>query len=89
MTADNYLIVNGSGASSYPISTYSWVLLYTKQSNQNNGLALGKMLDWMVTAGQSDASAIGYAPLPSNVVSLAESTIEKMQNSSGTNLFAQ
>jgi phosphate transport system substrate-binding protein len=89
VTADNYLIVNGSGAGSYPISTYSWVLLYTKQSNQNNGLALGKMLDWMVTSGQSDASAIGYAPLPSNVVSLAESTIEKMQNSSGTNLFAQ
>jgi phosphate transport system substrate-binding protein len=83
----NYLIVNGSGAGSYPISTYSWVIVYQKQANSNNGLALGKLLDWMVTAGQSDASSIGYAPLPSNIVSLAVSTIEQMQNSSGQSLF--
>jgi phosphate transport system substrate-binding protein len=88
VTADNYLIVNGSGAGSYPISTYSWVIVYQKQSNSNNGLALGKMLDWMATAGQSDAGAIGYVPLPGNVQALAISTIEKMQNSSGQALFS-
>jgi phosphate transport system substrate-binding protein len=87
VTADNYLIVNGSGSGAYPISTYSWIIVYQKQANQNNGLALGKLLDWMVTSGQSDASAIGYAPLPSNIVTLAVSTIEKMANSSGQLLF--
>jgi phosphate transport system substrate-binding protein len=88
VTADNYLIVNGTGAGAYPISTYSWVILYQKQSNANNGLALGKMLDWMATAGQSDAAAIGYVPLPANIQSLAISTIMKMENSSGTPLFS-
>jgi phosphate transport system substrate-binding protein len=88
VTADNYLIVNGSGAGAYPISTYSWVIVYQKQSNQNNGIALGKMLDWMATAGQADSSAIGYVALPANIQSLAISTIMKMQNSSGQNLFS-
>jgi phosphate transport system substrate-binding protein len=88
VSADNYLIVNGSGAGAYPISTYSWIILYQKQTNQNNGIALGKLLHWMVTAGQSDAAAIGYAPLPSNVVALAEATILKMQNASGQSLFS-
>jgi phosphate transport system substrate-binding protein len=84
----NYLIVNGSGSGSYPISTYSWVIVFQKQSNTNNGLALGKMLDWMATAGQSDASAIGYVPLPANITNLAIATIMQMQNSSGQALFS-
>ena len=88
VTADNYLIVNGTGAGAYPISTYSWVIVYQKQSNSNNGIALGKMLDWMATAGQSDSAAIGYVPLPSNVQSLAISTIMKMESSSGQPLFS-
>jgi phosphate transport system substrate-binding protein len=88
VTADNYLIVNGSAAGAYPISTYSWVLVYQKQSNQNNGIALGKMLDWMATAGQADSTAIGYVPLPSNIVALAEATIKKMTNSAGQALFS-
>jgi phosphate transport system substrate-binding protein len=88
VSATNYLIVNGSGAGSYPISTYSWVIVYQKQSNTNNGIALGKMLDWMATAGQSDSAAIGYVPLPSNIQSLAEATINQMQNSSGQPLFS-
>jgi phosphate transport system substrate-binding protein len=88
VTADNYLIVNGSGAGAYPISTYSWVIVYQKQSNTNNGLALGKMLDWMATAGQADASAIGYVSLPANIQALAIATIEKMENSSGQPLFS-
>jgi len=87
VTADNYLIVNGSGAGSYPISTYSWIIVYQKQANTNNGIAMGKLLNWMVNAGQSEASSIGYAPLPANIVSLADSTINQMENSSGAALF--
>ena len=88
VTADNYLIVNGSGAGAYPISTYSWVLVYQKQANTNNGIALGKLLHWMATTGQADSSAIGYVALPANIQALATSTIQKMENSSGQPLFS-
>ena len=77
-----------SATQAYPISTYSWVIVYQKQSNSNNGIALGKMLDWMATAGQADSSAIGYVALPSNIQALAIATIEKMENSSGQPLFS-
>ncbi len=88
VTADNYLIVNGSGAGSYPISTYSWVIVYQKQSNTNNGIALGKLLHWMSTTGQADSSAIGYVALPANIQALANATILKMENSAGQPLFS-
>ena len=88
VTPTNYLIVNGPGAGSYPISTYSWVIVYQKQANTNNGIALGKMLHWMATTGQSDAAAIGYVPLPASIQALATSTIMQMQSSSGAPLFS-
>ncbi len=88
VTADNYLIVNGSGAGAYPISTYSWVLVYQKQANSNNGIALGKLLHWMATTGQADSSAIGYVALPANIQALANATILKMENAAGQPLFS-
>jgi len=88
VTADNYLIVNGSGAGSYPISTYSWVIVYQKQANTNNGIALGKLLHWMSSTGQADSTAIGYVALPPNIEALANATILQMENSSGQPLFS-
>jgi phosphate transport system substrate-binding protein len=89
VSAGSPLIVNppASAGSAYPISTYSWAIVTQKQANTNNGIALGKLLDWMVTTGQGQASAIGYAPLPSNVTSLAVSTILQMQTATGAPLF--
>jgi hypothetical protein len=39
--------VNQPGASSYPISGYSWVLVYTRQTNQATGQVLAAMLNWL------------------------------------------
>jgi phosphate transport system substrate-binding protein len=75
----NFAIVNAPGSSSYPICGYSWALVYQKQTNQSHGVALGKVFDWETNTGQGQASAIGYAPLPSNVQALAHSTILQMQ----------
>ncbi len=75
----NFAIVNAPGASSYPICGYSWALVYENQTNEANAVALGKLFDWVTNSGQSQASAIGYAPLPSNVQALAHSTILEMQ----------
>ena len=61
--------------------------MYQKQSDSPTGIALGKLFDWVVTTGQGDATALGYAPLPANVVSLAQSTIHELESSAGTPLF--
>ena len=74
----NFSIVNAPGAGSYPIAGYSWGLVYQNQSNQAKGIALGKLLDWESSTGQSAASSIGYAPLPANIQALAHNTILQM-----------
>lgn len=78
VTYQNFSIDNAPGAGSYPICGYSWALVYTNQTNQSAAIALGKLFDWETNSGQSQASAIGYAPLPANVQALAHSTILQM-----------
>src|SRR6185295_10571252 len=58
----DFSIVNQPGAASYPISGYSWALVYVHQHNQATGQALVTMLDWLTHDGQASA-ANGYVPL--------------------------
>ena len=88
LSASNFNIVNGPGAGTYPLANFSWTLLYQKQSNTNLGIVLGKLLDWVTTTGQQQAAALGYSPLPANVVSLAHQTLLKLENSAGKPLFS-
>ncbi len=69
LSASNFNIVNGPGAGTYPLANFSWTLIYQKQSNTTLGVVLGKLLDWVTTTGQQQAAALGYSPLPANVVS--------------------
>ena len=88
LSPTDFNVVNEVGAGTYPIANFSWTLVYQKQSSTATGIALGKLFDWVVTAGQADAAALGYAPLPANVAALAHSTILELEGSNGTPLFA-
>jgi phosphate transport system substrate-binding protein len=74
LSATNFNIVDGPGAATYPLANFSWTLLYQKQSSTDVATALGRLFDWVTTTGQHQAAALGYSPLPANVVSLAHST---------------
>jgi len=87
LSATNFNIVNGGGAGTYPLANFSWTLLYQKQSNTSQGVALGKLFDWVTTTGQQQATALGYSPLPANVVALAHQTLLTLENSAGKALF--
>ena len=88
LSSTNFNVVNEPGAGVYPLANFSWTLVYQKQSDTTTAIALGKLLDWVVTTGQQDAAALGYAPLPANVASLAQTTILKIEGSTGTPLFS-
>jgi phosphate transport system substrate-binding protein len=87
LSSSNFSIVGEGGSSSYPLANFSWALLYQQQSDKQKGIAAGKLFDYVVTTGQADAPALGYAPLPSSVVALAEATVAKLQGPSGTPFF--
>ncbi len=55
VTSD-FSIVNQTGATSYPISGYSWPLVHTHQPSQVTGQALVAMLDWLTHDGQAYAA---------------------------------
>jgi phosphate transport system substrate-binding protein len=70
-------IVNASGAQSYPIATYTYILVYKDMSlnpsmNLDKAKALAKFLWWAIHDGQQYSSALIYVPLPNNVVSADE-----------------
>ena len=88
LSAANFNIVNSPGSGTYPLANFSWTLLYQKQTNATLGAVLGKLLDWVTTTGQNQAAALGYSPLPANVVSLAHQTLLQLQNAAGKALFS-
>ena len=60
----------------YPITTFTYVVVYQIQASQTQGTALVNFLWWVVNNAQSAGTSIGYVPLPSNVVSLDDATIK-------------
>ncbi|QSO54915.1 phosphate ABC transporter substrate-binding protein PstS [Alicyclobacillus curvatus] len=79
VSATNFSIVNAPGGNSYPISGYSWVLLYQHQKNKAIGSALVKLFDWMETTGQQQAASVDYVPLPTNVQQTALNDLKQIQ----------
>ena len=88
ITAADFSIVSQPGATSYPISGYSWALVYTRQSDQATGQALVAMLDWLTHAGQAYAAPNGYVPLPAQIQQLARTTLQRITGPSGTSLLS-
>jgi phosphate transport system substrate-binding protein len=72
-------ITNASGAGAYPISSFTWLLLYEKPADKERGKVMVDVLRWALTEGQKAAPALGYAPLPKNVVDRELQAVAKIQ----------
>jgi len=88
ITPTDFSIVNQPGADSYPISGYSWALVYTHQPNQARGQALVALLHWLSHDGQAYAAANGYVPLPSGIQQLAVTMLQQVTGPTGTPLLS-
>jgi phosphate transport system substrate-binding protein len=67
-----------SGASSYPITAQSWVLVYQKQPNANTAKMLKAYVGYLVGDGQQQLSGLGYAPLPPSIDRKAKAELSKI-----------
>jgi phosphate transport system substrate-binding protein len=88
ITPADFSIVNQPGATSYPISGYSWALVYTHQTSQATGQELVTMLNWLTHNGQAYAAANGYVPLPPQVQQLAHTMLQQITGPNGTHLLS-
>lgn len=59
----------------YPISTVSYVLVCTKYSSSAVGSAVKAYLTYAAGAGQAEANALGFAPLPSALQSKVQASV--------------
>ncbi len=73
-----------SGASSYPIVTYSWVLLRKRYDNPQTAKALHDLFQWSLQDGQRYSSQIGYVPIPSSVADKAAKALETFSSEMST-----
>jgi phosphate transport system substrate-binding protein len=60
-------ITNAPGADSYPVSSFTWLLIPTKSPDEKKGEILRDFLKWMIEHGESEAAGLSYAPLPPSV----------------------
>lgn len=72
-------ITNAGGKDSYPISGFTWLLIYKDQKNETKAKALVNFLKWAMTEGEKFAPALYYAPLPKEVIKLNEKKIAAMR----------
>jgi phosphate transport system substrate-binding protein len=79
-------ITDAPGASAYPISGMTWLLVYEKQKDVEKGKKLVHFLDWMMHDGQQQAPALHYAPLPAQVIAKEAVALRMVTGSDGTPL---
>ena len=76
-------LVNAAGADSYPIASFSYLLLYKELStdpnlDQGKAKALVDFISWAITDGQKTAESLDYVPLPDGVVKLNQDTLKSL-----------
>ena len=57
-------ITNARGRHTYPIATFTWLLLPEDGTDAAKRTALRDLSRWMLTAGQKQCEELGYSPLP-------------------------
>lgn len=71
-------ITNAPGADAYPISSYTYLLIYKNQKDPVKGKALVDFVWWGVHDGERYAKDLQYAPLPTEIVKRAEAKINSI-----------
>jgi phosphate transport system substrate-binding protein len=74
-------ITNAPGKGVYPISSFTWILLYENPKDKAKSKALVDFMKWALTDGQKYADELGYAPLPEGVVKLEVAALAKIKTS--------
>ena len=70
--------LNATATNAYPITTFTYLIVYAAQTDQVKGQALANFLWWIINDEQSGVSKLGYVPLPASVVAIDDAAIRLM-----------
>ena len=68
-----------AGKNSYPIVTYSWLLLYKSYADKAKAERVRQFVKWGLVEGQNFSSQYGFATLPKQVVTAALQALTTVQ----------
>jgi phosphate transport system substrate-binding protein len=73
------VITDSDNPSAYPISGFTWLLIYENQSDPGKADAVAQLAWWMIHDGQKYATPLEYAPLKGAAVKKAEALLKKIK----------
>lgn len=79
----NVSVTNAPGKNSYPISSFTYIILYKELStnpsiDSQKAKSIVGFLTWAITDGQKFSKPLGYVPLPSFVVKIDQQTLNSL-----------
>ncbi len=75
-------IVNAPGATAYPISSFTYLLVPKTFADAAKGKKLVDFVKWAIHDGEKSAPALDYAPLPESIVSMLDQRLSQIQTAS-------
>jgi phosphate transport system substrate-binding protein len=72
-------VTNAPGPGVYPISSFTWLLLYENPKDKNASKVMVDFVKWALADGQKFAASLGYAPLPPEVVKLELAALDRVK----------
>jgi phosphate transport system substrate-binding protein len=72
-------ITNAPGNGVYPISSFTWMLLYENAKDKAQAKTMVEFMKWALTDGQKYCADLGYAPLPESIVKLEMAALAKIK----------
>ena len=74
-------ITNSDAKGAYPLSSFTWLLLYENPKDKAMSKAMIDFMKWALTDGQKYCGDLGYAPLPADVVKLELAALGRVKTS--------
>ena len=68
-----------AGETSYPIVTYTWIICYKQYADAKKASTLKDVLLYGLTDGQKDSGALGFIPIPADVVAKTKAALSNIK----------
>jgi phosphate transport system substrate-binding protein len=72
-------ITNAPGRGVYPVTSFTWILMYERPGDRTRSRMLVDFLRWALDEGQQFAPGLGYAPLPREIADLARAMLARIK----------
>ena len=78
-TASTRSLTDSALGNAYPIASFTWLLLPSRPRDAAKARALADFVSWMLDHGESEAAAMGYAPLPPAIAAVSRQLVEGLR----------